>query len=314
MPITTTSILAPQVQIEFDKRILATPFAEYIHRMGADEYSLGANNGDTKRLTRYDEIDSALAPLESTGVTPPADLLTGVNIDAKIDYYGTWIELNEQVTLQRSDRVLNNAAIQLGNTLRKTEDELTRNMFQATAAVLNCVAGVNGDTPTELTASDVDDVVTLLRGANAKMFTKDIEGKDKFGTAPIAASYMVMAHTDLIKSMRNVQGFVHRSQYPDRSSIMQAEEGNIGDLRFMISSIGSKELGASKLNANLYNMFCSAKNSVGRIKQDQYGSRFIVHPPRLNGPMELNSTAAFKMSFVARILNDRHVYNLRCTI
>lgn len=54
------------------------------------------------------------------------------------------MELNEQVTLQRQDPVLNAAAERLGVSLRQTEDELTRDMLLATASQINCVGGSNG--------------------------------------------------------------------------------------------------------------------------------------------------------------------------
>jgi len=38
-------------------------------------------------------------------------------IDAKMSFYGTYIAINEQVTLQNQDPVLNEAAIRLGVSL-----------------------------------------------------------------------------------------------------------------------------------------------------------------------------------------------------
>ncbi len=54
----------------------------------------------------------------NTGVTPPAQNLTAVDIDAKISFYGTYVQLNEQVTLQNQDPVLNECAARLGVSLR----------------------------------------------------------------------------------------------------------------------------------------------------------------------------------------------------
>jgi len=58
-------------------------------------------------------------------------------------------------------------------------------MLGSTASFINCVGGVNGDTPTELTRSDVDEVVRTLLGNNAYTILDNIEGEDKFGTAPV---------------------------------------------------------------------------------------------------------------------------------
>jgi hypothetical protein len=57
------------------------------------------------------------------------------------------VQINEQVTLQNQDPVLNECAQRLGVSLRQTEDQLTRDMLAATASFINCVGGVNGDLP-----------------------------------------------------------------------------------------------------------------------------------------------------------------------
>ena len=61
------------------------------------------NGGTTLRMRRYNPLNTAMVPLGNTGVTPPAQALTAVDIDAKISFYGTYVQLNEQVTLQNQD-------------------------------------------------------------------------------------------------------------------------------------------------------------------------------------------------------------------
>jgi N4-gp56 family major capsid protein len=80
----------------------------------------------------------------NSGVSIPAQILTAIDIDAKISFYGTYVLINEQVTLQSQDPVLNECAARLGVSLRQTEDQLTRDMLVATAAFINCVGGGNG--------------------------------------------------------------------------------------------------------------------------------------------------------------------------
>jgi hypothetical protein len=63
----------------------------------------------------------------------------------------------------------------------QTEDQLTRDMLASTASFINCTAGFNGDNPTNLTRSDIDDVVRALLGNNAYTIMDNIEGEDKFG-------------------------------------------------------------------------------------------------------------------------------------
>lgn len=314
MAITTTGVLAPQVQQTFNGKILSTPTPNYIHTTPAEYYLLPRNGGDTMRLTRYNALPSALVPLGNTGVTPAATQLTGVNIDARISFYGQFIEVNEQVTLQRKDPVLNHMSERLGDSLRKTEDELTRNMLASTAAFINCVGGVNGDNPTELSASDIDDVVRTLLGSSAKMYTSNVEGEDRFGTAPIRDSYIALAHTDVTPSLGAVANFIHTAQYPNQGKPMKSEWGNVANLRWLVSAIGSITPTSSNLGADIYNNFCCAKEGLGCVEQDGYQAQFIYNGPELNGPLRLNSTMGFKFATVSRILNDAWVLNMRSTL
>ena len=79
--------------------------------------------------------------------------------------------------MQNQDPVLNECAARLGVSLRQTEDQLTRDMLAATAGFMNAVGGVNGDNPTEVTRTDVDEVVRTLLSNNAYTIMDNIEGK-----------------------------------------------------------------------------------------------------------------------------------------
>ena len=167
---TTTSVLPAPVQQSFSYKLLSVPVPNMIHNIPAMLKQMPRNGGTTLRMRRYNPLNTATVPLGNSGVNPPAQTLTAVNIDAEIDFYGTYIILNEQVTLQNQDPVLNESAQRLGVSLRQTEDELTRNMLASTASFINCTGGTNGDNPTELTRSDVDEVIKTLADNDAYTF------------------------------------------------------------------------------------------------------------------------------------------------
>ncbi len=210
--------------------------------------------------------------------------------------------------------VLNEAAARLGVSLRQTEDQLTRDMLASTAAFINCVAGTNGDNPTNLTRSDVDDVVRALLGNNAYTILDNIEGDDKFGTAPVRDAYFALCHTDLTKDMDSVDGFIQKNQYPAPMNALRSEWGAIGNLRFLVSSIGSVSAAASNLGNSVYNIFCVGMEAYACIEQDGYSAQFIYRPPMYDGPLALNASVGYKFAEVPRILNDLWVLNLRCTL
>jgi N4-gp56 family major capsid protein len=102
------------------------------------------NGGRFLRMSRYEQLPTAPVPLGNTGVTPPSTALNRVDLDVLMQFYGQFVILNEQVTLQNQDPVLVAATERLGVSLRMTEDQLIREMLAGTAAMINCVGGVNG--------------------------------------------------------------------------------------------------------------------------------------------------------------------------
>ena len=83
--------------------------------------------------------------------------------------------------MQNQDPVLNETAELLGLSMRMTEDQITRDMLQATASIYNCTGGQNGDIPSNLSLPDIDTVTSTLLSNDAWMILSKIGGEDKFG-------------------------------------------------------------------------------------------------------------------------------------
>ena len=103
MAITTTTTLPAAVQQSFSYKLLSTPVPSLIHQIPAMKKKMPRNGGNTLRMRRYNPLATAMVPLGNTGVTPPAQQLSAVDIDARISWYGTHVTLNEQVVLTNQD-------------------------------------------------------------------------------------------------------------------------------------------------------------------------------------------------------------------
>lgn len=314
MSVTTTSTLPAPIQQSFSYKLLSVPVPNFIHNIPAMRKQMPRNGGTTFRMRRYNPLNAALVPLGNSGVTPPPQNLTAVDIDAKIGFYGTYVVLNQQVTLQNQDPVLNQCAERLGIALRETEDNLTRDMLASTASFINCTGGVNGDSPTNITRTDVSNVVRTLLDNDAYTITDNIAGKDEFGTAPVRDAYFALCSTQLTSDLENVSGFLQKAQYPGGYEALPSEWGNVGNLRFLVSSIGSYFNNASALGATVYNIFCTGLEAYAIIEQDGYSANFIYRPPIYDGPLALNASVGWTMAQVPRITNDLWILNLRATL
>ncbi len=187
-------------------------------------------------------------------------------------------------------------------------------MLASTASFINCTGGVNGDNPTEITRSDVDTVVRSLLNNNAYTIMDNIEGADKFGTAPVRNAFFALCSTQLTGNLDAVSGFIQVNQYPAPMNALQSEWGAIGNLRFLISSIGSSVANSSANSNTVYNIFCVGMEAYACIEQDGYSAAFIYRPPIYDGPLALNASVGYKFAEVPRITNDLWVLNLRATL
>lgn len=88
MAITTTTSLPSPVQQSFSYKLLSVPVPNMIHKIPAMLKKMPRNGGNTLRMRRYNPLMTSMVPLGNTGVTPPAQQLSAVDIDAKIQFYG----------------------------------------------------------------------------------------------------------------------------------------------------------------------------------------------------------------------------------
>ena len=210
--------------------------------------------------------------------------------------------------------VLNSAAARLGQALRETQDALQRDNLESSASIINCVGGTNGDLPTEMAITDVDDVVTTLQNNSGEYITNMIGGEDRFGTSPIGDSYICMLTTRMIPIMNNMTGFIRKFQYPNIKDTLSTEWGGANNVRFFVSEQGSVTPNASLLGNDIANCFVAAKEAYKVVWQAGGKARFIYMPPGFNNdPCMLRHTAGCSFYQGQCITNDLWLQNLRST-
>jgi N4-gp56 family major capsid protein len=187
-------------------------------------------------------------------------------------------------------------------------------MLAATSSFINCVNGINGDTPTEITRPDCDEVIRTLMNNNTYSIMDNIEGANKYGTAPIRKAYFCLCSTELVGNLDQVFGFKAVAEYPSPNNILDSEYGAISNLRFLVSSIGSFVPKASVNMADIFNIFCVGMEAYACVEQDGYSAQFIYRPPIYDGPLALNASVGYKFAEVPRITNDLWIINLRATL
>lgn len=309
--VTTTAVLPPAVREYYDRLLLMTAYPRLIHTKFAQKRVLPQKSGDTVVFRRYAKLDTVPVPLQD-GTTPPGAQLSTTDIKARVDFYGNFVTVTNQVELTVEDRVLNESARLLAQNLAQTMDEITRDVLAATSSVLQCAGGSNAGTPTELSKADIDAAVFTLLGNDADMITEVIEGQDRFNTTPQRPSFWGFIDTEILTDLEAVSGFVHSSQYPSQQPVMDSEWGSTGNVRWCYTSVGSK----SAATPAVYNNFIVGKEAYAVVHLGSESGEFYVEPLGSAGaadPLHQRGTVGFQAPFVARILNDSFMLNLMST-
>lgn len=314
MPLNTAINLPPEIQASADDTLLAVHQPGLIMKLGAITKRLKVKGGNTLRSSRYERLPTAVVPLAVTGEEPAGTLLERVDLDSTVSFYGLYCAINQRVFLQNQDLVLTEVAELLGLSMRMTEDQLTRDMLAATATVYDCTGGNNGDLPTNLSLPDLDEVAAALLGNDAWMIMDRIQGENRFGTGPTRNAYLMLAHSDLTPDLNNLNGFISQWNYPNENKTVREEWGAVNNIRAMVSSVGSKSPFASKLGRTVYNNFVMGLEAYCCVEQDNYSASIIYRPAIFSGALAQNVTIGYTFAEVPRILDDRWLTNVRCTL
>lgn len=316
MSVVTQINMPAGIQQNLLGKVLSTPEARRIHRMGAMTYPIPQHTGDILRKKRYNRLENVPVPVDPGMNTPPGQLLTRDFLDVKIHYYATYVVVTEQVVMTDQDPVLNRGAARLNVCLAETEDQLIRDMLESTASPINCTGGTNADVPTEVTIADCEAVVQLLQGNDGEYYEKFMMGGEGYGTSPIRDSYLCLSHTSMISQWRNVDGYVDKAKYPNPNGTLNlAELGSASNIRIFVSSRGSMTANASALGNDVYNNFVCAQEGYSCTEIEGGKVALTYQPPGSGDDIcHLQSKMGFRFTFGCSIDQDLWVQNLRATL
>lgn len=309
--VTTVAVLPPAVREYYDRLLLMTAYPRLIHTKFAQKRILPEKMGDTIVFRRYSRLSTVPIPL-SDGITPPGAPLSASDIKARVDFYGNFVTITNQVELTVEDRVLNESSRLLAQNLAQTMDEVTRDVLASTSSVLQCANGANGNTPTELTKADIDSAVQTLLNNDAEMISDVVVGRNAFGTAPVRPAFWGYIDTALLDDLEAVSNFIHSANYPSQQSVLDDEWGSTGNVRWLYTSVGS----VTAASPAVYNNFIIGKEAYATVHLGSESGNFYVEPLGSAGsadPLHQRGSVGWDHPFVARILNDSFMLNLEAT-
>lgn len=278
-----------------------------------------ANGGTTCRFMRPRALQPPTVQLGNSGIDPPAQVPQRDIIDAQMAFFGTGCIINEQVILQDQEGVLAWVSERLAVAMRQAEDLILRDYIVSAASQINAGGGGGNFNPTPLGVTDFSLVATTLDTNNAYKFMSGILGEDRFGSGPVRSAYFMLSSTELQSDFDSMvgAGFLNQWNYPNNSSALPSEYGNVYNIRILTSSEAPVARNAAIDNvgntADVYYNTVLGKQAITHINQDGYSMNLIYRDPYYSGMLAQNATLAVKFAQAQALTQDTAIRNLLCT-
>jgi N4-gp56 family major capsid protein len=188
-----------------------------------------------------------------------------------------------------------------------------RDLFASSASYLDATAGINGDQPTELSFSDINNIERILLGGDARTMLSTMASTDMFGTAPLRDTFIALCHTDLTPDLQSIDEFTLKSVYPRQEGLRPEEYGSLSRFRFFVSSRGIREPNASLEGNAVYKVPMYGMEAVAKIEQNSYSSVLGYRPPHVVSSVSQNSQLYAKFAIGRAITNQNWLSGLRVT-
>jgi N4-gp56 family major capsid protein len=298
--LTTTTQVDPGVQVFYDRVLLKRAQPYLIHEKAAQTRNMNKKSGDQIKFRRYASLTPATTPL-TEGVTPPGQQAAKTDLTAQVKQYGDYLHVSDWVDLTNQDSTLTEFAEILGEQMGKTRDALCRDILAATASAINVSGALN--------TSDLDTAIKTLVNNDAQFVTSMIRPGSGEASVPVSAAFWAMSHSELLDDWKGLTGWIPVRKYAKMDDVQEAEWGAYEQCRVMMSSQGFKDTSLT----HYYKIPIVGKNAYGVTEIEGGSAKNIVKPFGSGGtedPLNQRATSGWKMTYVARILNDNFMIKL----
>ena len=315
MPQTNRSVITRENTEFYDRTLLYRAVAYFAHTMFGQVRDIPRNGGtNTIKFRRYGNLAAATSAL-SEGVTPSGSQLSITDVSATVAQYGDYITITDVVDYESKDPVLIEAAEILGDQMGDTIDQLTRDVLAA-GTVVTYVGQSSRAAITSsdlITATEVRKAVRTLKNAKARRITRMINASTGIATEPVSAAYIGLVHPDTTYDLQDETGWVPVEKYASTMKVMENEVGKLNDVRFVESTNTKIFSGAGASSIDVYATIILGMDAYGITRISGEAVRNIIKPLGSAGsadPLDQRATSGWKITFVAKILNDAFMVRL----
>lgn len=127
----------------------------------------------------------------------------------------------------------------------------------------------------------------------------------------------MLSSTELQSDLDGIDQFLNQWEYPNNTSALPSEYGNVFNIRILTSSEAPVARNAAIDNlgntADVYYNTVLGKQAITHINQDGYSMNLIYRDPYYSGMLAQNATLAVKFAQAQALTQDTAIRNLLST-
>lgn len=227
---------------DLDPRIGVYKIGKLINRVVANRFlyktaqkmNFPKNNGKTAIGRRYESLDIPDAAI-SEGITPSETPVSYTDVQATLLQWGAYIRLTDHVLDLHEDQIVSEFEKLLSEQMEKRLETLDWLKVTGGTNVFYANGTARTDVNTVIANGDLKVIERSLLAAEAQYYKRNIGGKPKDNTYPIASAFVACGHTDCKSDIENLTGYkaVHEYASPDMR-LSEYEIGAVGNFRFVL--------------------------------------------------------------------------------
>ncbi len=290
---TTSADMSSTMKTFYDTALLENARSEAVYGQLGKQQSLPAHHGKTVEWRKWNTLPAPDKLVE--GVIPDGKKFGQTSINVPIAQYGEYVTVSDQLELHAVDDVILGATEEVGASMGKEADLLTRDAIMAGCTVV-LFAPNGSNTPSNVGGVGADN-----------LFTPDLVARAvtqlKKGNAPtIDGKYVAVIHPSVAYDLRKDEAWISYHQYDASTEIFNGEIGELHGVRFVESNHAPvMEGGAS--GAKVYATMIFGRDAFGVVAPEGAGMEMIVKSKdQVGGPLNQFSTIGGKMSHAAKVL------------
>lgn len=314
---TTRTQIPAEVNVFYDKTLLMRAVPAFIYGRWAQVRNIPRKAGtSTIKFRRYGNLTAATTAL-SEGITPAGSQLSVTDITATVAQYGDFVTITDVLDYESEDPILMETAEILGDQMADTIDQLTRDVICAGTSVY--YAGTGHTSRIQVAAGElitdtlIKKSVRLLKNNKARKIARMINADTGINTTPINAAYIGLVHPNTTYDLKGVTGWVPVEKYASTKKAMDDEVGAVDEVRFVESPNAKVFTGLGAAGIDVYGTVIFGAEAYGTTAVNGEAVKNIVKPLGSAGtadPLEQRATSGWKITFVAKILNNDFIVRL----